>query len=359
MKISIILGTRPEIIKMSPVIRECEKQNVDYFILHTGQHYSYNLDKIFFGDLELPAAKYNLDVGSGTHAEETGKMLIGIEKILREEKPDIVLVEGDTNTVLAGALAASKLHIKVGHVEAGLRSYDRTMPEEINRVLADHVSDFLFAPTEKARENLLREGVEEDKIFVTGNTIVDAVYQNLEIARRKADALTKLNLSTKEYFLVTAHRQENVDVNERLKGILEGLVLVYHEFNIPIIYPIHPRTKKRIKEFGLENPEGVELIEPLGFLEFLQLEANAKLVLTDSGGVQEESCILRVPCVTLRDNTERPETLDVRSNVLAGVNRARILEAVKTMLSKKRNWKNPFGDGRARERIVKNLHQRS
>ena len=193
MKILIIFGTRPEIIKMSPVIRECEKQDLDYFILHTGQHYSYNLDKIFFKDLELPAAKYNLDVGSGTHAEETGKMLIGIEKILREEKPDIVLVEGDTNTVLAGALAASKLQIKVGHVEAGLRSHDRTMPEEINRVLADHVSDFLFAPTEKARENLLNEGVEENKIFVTGNTIVDAVYQNLEIARRKEDILNKLN----------------------------------------------------------------------------------------------------------------------------------------------------------------------
>jgi len=173
MKISIILGTRPEIIKMSPVIRECEKQNIDYFILHTGQHYTYNLDKIFFEELELPAAKYNLDVGSGTHAEETGEMLMGIEKILKEEKPDVVLVEGDTNTVLAGALAASKLHIKVGHVEAGLRSYDRTMPEEINRVLTDHISDYLFAPTVKARENLLREGIEEDKIFVTGNTIVD------------------------------------------------------------------------------------------------------------------------------------------------------------------------------------------
>ncbi len=173
MKISIVLGTRPEIIKMSPVIRECEKQNIDYFILHTGQHYSYNLDRIFFEELELPAAKYNLDVGSGTHAEETGKMLMGIEKVLKEEKPDVILVEGDTNTVLAGALAASKLHIEVGHVEAGLRSYDRTMPEEINRVLTDHISDYLFAPTVKARENLLREGIEGDKIFVTGNTIVD------------------------------------------------------------------------------------------------------------------------------------------------------------------------------------------
>jgi len=355
MKISIILGTRPEIIKMSPVIRECEKQNLDYFILHTGQHYSYNLDKIFFKDLELPAAKYNLDVGSGTHAEETGKMLIGIGKILREEKPDIVLVEGDTNTVLAGALAASKLQIKVGHVEAGLRSYDRTMPEEINRVLADHVSDYLFAPTEKAKENLLREGIEEDKIFVTGNTIVDAVYQNLEIAKRKVDVRNKLNLNPKEYFLMTAHRQENVDAKNRLKGILEGLVLVYHEFNIPIIYPIHPRTKKRIEEFGLEVPEGIELIEPLGFLAFLQLEANAKLVLTDSGGVQEETCILGVPCVTLRDNTERPETLEVGSNVLVGVNQDRILEGVKKMLSKERDWRNPFGDGCAGVKIVEIL----
>ena len=355
MKISIILGTRPEIIKMSPVIRECEKQGLAYFILHTGQHYSYNLDKIFFEDLELPAAKYNLEVGSGSHAEETGKMLIGIEKVLQEKKTEVVLVEGDTNTVLAGALAAVKSHIKVGHVEAGLRSYDRTMPEEINRVLADHVSDYLFAPTEKAKENLLREGIDKSKIFVTGNTIVDAVYQNLEIAKRKVDILKKLNLNSKEYFLVTAHRQENVDVKERLKGILDGLKLVYNDFNLPIIYPIHPRTMKRIKEFGLEVPTGVELIEPLGFLEFLQLEANAKLVLTDSGGVQEETCILKVPCVTLRDNTERPETLEVGSNVLAGINQNKILEGVKIMLDRKRNWKNPFGGGEAGNIIIKIL----
>ena len=355
MKISIILGTRPEIIKMSPVIRELENQTLDYFILHTGQHYSYNLDKIFFEELELPAAKYNLDVGSGTHAEETGKMLMGIEKVLKEEKPDVVLVEGDTNTVLAGALAASKLHIKVGHVEAGLRSYDRTMPEEINRVLADHVSDYLFAPTEQAKQNLLREGIEENKIFVTGNTIVDAVYQNLGIAERKVDVLNKLNLSSKEYFLITAHRQENVDIKERLKGILEGLELVYDEFNFPIIYPIHPRTMKKINEFGLEVQNGIRLIEPRGFLEFLQLEANAKLVLTDSGGVQEEACILKVPCVTLRDNTERPETLEVGSNILAGVNQNKILEDVKFMLNKERNWKNPFGDGWAGSMIIKIL----
>ena len=358
MEIVIILGTRPEIIKMSPAMRELENQDLDYFILHTGQHYSYNLDKIFFKELELPAAKYNLDVGSGSHAEETGKMLIGIEKVLKEEKPDIVLVEGDTNTVLAGALAASKLHIKVGHVEAGLRSYDRNMPEEINRVLADHVSDYLFAPTEKAKKNLLSEGINEDKIFVTGNTIVDAVNQNLEIAKRKVDILNKLNLSSKEYFLVTAHRQENVDNKKRLEGILEGLKLIHEEFNLPIIYPIHPRTTKRIKEFGLTT-KGVELIDPLGFLEFLQLEANAKLVLTDSGGVQEETCILKVPCVTLRDNTERPETLEVGSNILAGTNKERILKCSKEMIDKKRNWKNPFGDGKAGKKIIKIMEDRS
>jgi len=355
MKISIILGTRPEIIKMSPIIRECEKRHLDYFILHTGQHYSYNLDKVFFDELELPEARYNLDAGSGSHAEETGKMLIGIERVLREEKPDVILIQGDTNTVLAGALAASKLRIKVGHVEAGLRSYDRSMPEETNRVLADHVSDYLFAPTEKAKENLLREGIDKSKIFLTGNTIVDAVHQNVEITRKKIDILHKLNLNSKEYFLVTTHRQENVDVKNRLKGILDGLELIHKEFSFHILFPIHPRTMKRIKEFGVEVPKGVELIEPLGFLEFLQLEANARLVLTDSGGVQEETCILGVPCVTLRDNTERSETLNVGSNIIAGTNHENIIKYVKVMLNRDKNWVNPFGDGQAGSMIIKIL----
>ena len=352
--IAIILGTRPEIIKMSPVIRECERRDLDYFILHTGQHYSYEMDRVFFEELELPQPEYNLDVGSGTHAEQTGKIMIGVEKILMKEKPDVVLVEGDTNTVLAGALAATKLHIRVGHVEAGLRSFDRKMPEEINRIVADHVSDYLFAPTETAKQNLLNEGVDESKIFVTGNTIVDAVYQNLEIAKKKVNTLKELGLKSKEYFLVTAHRQENVDVKERLKGILKGLELIHDRFALPLIFPMHPRTQKRVREFGLKL-NGVDIIDPLGFLEFLQLEANAKLVLTDSGGVQEETCILGVPCVTLRDNTERPETLDVGSNTLVGANSETILEGVKVMFNKENNWKNPFGDGKAGERIVKIL----
>ena len=354
MKIAIILGTRPEIIKMSPIIKELEQRHLDYFILHTGQHYSYNLDQVFFDQLNLPKPKYNLQVGSGTHAEETGKMLIGIEKILLKEKPDIILVEGDTNTVLAGALAATKLRIPVGHVEAGLRSYDREMPEEINRVLTDHISDLLFAPTEKAKQNLLKEGISNNKIFITGNTIVDAVHQNLKLINDPLAILNKLNIDNDDYFLVTVHRQENVDNKKRFQGILEGLKRVHEEYGLPVIYPIHPRAKKRIKEFNL-NPKGITLIEPVDYLSFLQLESKAKLILTDSGGVQEEACILKVPCVTLRYNTERPETIEVGANILAGTNPTEIVEKVKLMLNRKPNWNNPFGDGRAGSRIVKIL----
>ena len=211
---------------MAPIIRECEKRKLDYFVLHTGQHYSHQMDSIFFEQLELPEARYNLDVGSASHAEQTGRIMAGAEKVLTDERPDVVLVQGDTNTVLAGALAASKLHIKVGHVEAGLRSYDRTMPEEINRIVADHISDYLFAPTENSRDNLRKEGISDEKIHVTGNTIVDSVYQNLEIAKRKVNVLADLGLKPKEYFLVTAHRQENVDSRERLAEIIKGMELV-------------------------------------------------------------------------------------------------------------------------------------
>jgi UDP-N-acetylglucosamine 2-epimerase (non-hydrolysing) len=354
MKICIILGTRPEIIKMSPVIRACEKQGLDYFILHTGQHYSYTMDRVFFEQLELPEAKYNLDVGSGKHGEQTGKILSGVEPVLQKERPDVVLVEGDTNTVLAGALAATKLHIDVGHVEAGLRSYDRRMPEEINRVLTDHCSDYLFAPTETARKILLGEGIPDTKIFVTGNTIVDAVFQNLEIAKDRNNALNDLHLEPKNCFLVTAHRQENVDVKERFKGIISGLELVSDEFGLPVIYPIHPRARKMMNHFGLKA-NGIEFIEPVDYLSFLQLESKAKLVLTDSGGVQEETCILGVPCVTLRDNTERPETLEVGSNMLVGTEPEKIFEGVKLMLERENNWENPFGDGKAGKRIVEIL----
>jgi UDP-N-acetylglucosamine 2-epimerase (non-hydrolysing) len=351
MKIAIILGTRPEIIKMSPIIKEFERSYNDYFILHTGQHYSYEMDKVFFEQLELPEPKYNLKVGSGSHGEQTGKMLIGIERVLKLENPDLVLVVGDTNTVLAGALTAAKLGIKIGHVEAGLRSYDKQMPEEINRVLTDHCSDYLFAPTEKSKQILVSEGIPENKIFVTGNTIVDAVYQNIELAHRKANILDRLNLERNSYFLATVHRQENVDDKIRFRNILEGLQKVSKIFGYPVFLVIHPRAKKQMNIFGLK-PSGLNLIEPLDYLNFLNLEASARLVLTDSGGVQEEACILRVPCVTLRYNTERPETLEVGANILAGTNPDEIVKKTEYMLSKKREWINPFGDGKAGIRIV-------
>ena len=354
MKIAVVLGTRPEIIKMSPVIRELEKRQVTYFILHTGQHYSHNLDRVFFEQLKLPQAKYNLEVGSGSHAQQTAKILIGVENVLRDESPHIILVEGDTNSVFAGALAATKLHVKVGHVEAGLRSYDRSMPEEINRILTDHCSDYLFAPTPKARQILLGEGISKEKIFVTGNTIVDAVYQNLEIAKEQGNTLSSLNLTPKEYFLVTLHRQENVDNPKRFASILKGLDKVAAEFRVPTVYPVHPHSRKRMNEFGLD-PKNITLIEPVSFLDFLQLESNARLILTDSGGVQEEACILGIPCVTLRDNTERPETLEVGSNLLAGTLPDKILRCTRLMLNKENKWSNPFGDGKAGERIVKIL----
>jgi UDP-N-acetylglucosamine 2-epimerase (non-hydrolysing) len=351
MNVAVILGTRPEIIKMSPVIRELERQGLDHFILHTGQHYSYHMDRLFFEELNLPEPNYNLDVGSGTHAEETAKMLTGVEKVLVEEKPDVVLVEGDTNSVLAGALAAVKLGVKVGHIEAGLRSYDRRMPEETNRVLTDHMSGFLFAPTDNARRNLLREGIPDRKIFVTGNTIVDVAVQNSDLLNNSSDTL---DIEDDGYFLVTAHRQENVDDRERFQGILDGLSLIHEEFGFPLIYPIHPRAKKKLVEFAL-NHEGVTLMEPVGYLRFLRLERNAKLILTDSGGIQEEACILGVPCVTLRDNTERPETLEVESNVLAGTKPEEIVKMTRLILGKSKNWKNPFGDGDAGKRIVDEL----
>jgi UDP-N-acetylglucosamine 2-epimerase (non-hydrolysing) len=350
LKAAVVLGTRPEIVKMSPIVRELQRKQLDFFILHTGQHYDYEMDRVFFDELRLPEAKYNLDVGSGSQAEQTGRILVGVEKVLLEEKPSVVLVEGDTNSVMAGALAAAKLHVPVGHVEAGLRSFDRSMPEEINRVVADHVSDYLFAPTPVAKENLVREGVGAERIYVTGNTVVDAVNQNLELSRR-VDALSRYGLEKGAFFLVTLHRAENVDSETRLGKILSGLRRVRDRYSLPILFPVHPRTRKMIDYFGF-NLDDIGLVEPVSYLDFLRLESEARLVLTDSGGVQEETCILGTPCVTLRDNTERPETVEVGSNIVSGVEEASILSAVEEMLRRDRGWSNPFGDGCAGERIL-------
>ncbi len=351
-KIAIILGTRPEIIKMSPIIKECAKRELDFIVIHTGQHYSYEMDRIIFEDLDLPPADYNLDVGSGSHAWQTGMIMQKIETILLEEKVDVVLVQGDTNTVLAGALAASKLNLTVGHVEAGLRSYDRTMPEEVNRVVADHISDLMFTPTKAEKDILLGEGIPEEKIFITGNTIVDAIDQGLKIAAKKSKILEEMGLNRGEYMLATMHRQENVDVRHKLEAILEGMQRVYSLYKLPIIIPLHPRTVQKLRDFKLELPEGLKVIKSLGFLDFLQLESNARIVMTDSGGVQEETCIMRIPCVTLRENTERPETLEVGSNILAGTDPERLVQGVEEMNKREMTWENPFGDGRTAEHIA-------
>ncbi len=347
-RICVILGTRPEIIKMSPILRLLRERGADHFTLHTGQHYSHNMDDVFFQQLHLDQPKHNLHVGSGTHGEETGKMLQGIEKVLMEEKPDVVLVEGDTNTVLAGALAAAKLHIKVGHVEAGLRSFDMSMPEEVNRIVADHVSDLLFAPTKVSKKNLLQEGIEDARVHVTGNTIVDAVQQNLRLAET---AELPEGLALDRYFLATLHRQENVDDPARLKSLMDALARLHETFETTIIYLVHPRARKRLRDYGFDASQGVMLADPVDYFTFLRLERNADLILTDSGGVQEEACILRVPCLTLRDNTERQETVDVGANEVAGTDPETVVRLAKEAVRNKRTWKNPYGDGKASERI--------
>jgi len=358
MKFCIIVGTRPEIIKMAPVIRECQKRKINFFILHSGQHYDYKMDKLFFEELELPQPKYNLKVGSQPFRKHVGLMMKGMMKIFVKEQPDAVIIQGDTITVLMGAMAAKRWDIPVAHHEAGLRSHDLTMPEEINRILTDHLSEYLFAPTQDSIKNIKEEGLNAKYYSRTGNTIVDAVQQHIKLADKKVDVLKKFKLTAKKYFLVTAHRQENVDRSQRLKEILAGLGKVKQAYpSYEIIYPMHPRTKKKIAEFQFTVPKGIRVTEPVGFLEFLQLEKNAALCITDSGGVQEESSILRVPCVTIRDNTERPETIKAGMNILAGTDPGKILDCVKTMLNKKIKWKMVFGDGHAGEKIVEELVQ--
>ncbi|ADQ69366.1 UDP-N-acetylglucosamine 2-epimerase [Halogeometricum borinquense DSM 11551] len=350
-KVAIILGTRPEIIKCAPLIKACDRRGVDCLLIHTGQHYSEDLDQVFFDQLELPTPDYNLEVGSRSHGEQTGRMLEGIENLLEAHTPDIVLVQGDTNSVLAGALAGAKSNIDVGHVEAGLRSFDREMPEETNRVVTDHVSDYLFAPTEETKRYLERESV-PGEIVVTGNTIVDSLYEYRDLAAEKSDVLNELNVAEDDFYLLTAHRAENVDTRDSFDRLLEGVSRFAAQTDREVVYPIHPRAQSRLDEFGLAVPEEIRTIEPLDFLDFLRLESAAALVFTDSGGVQEETCILGTPCVTLRYSTERPETAYVGANCLAGLDPDDIVEAGTMMLGKCADWDVPFGDGRAAERIL-------
>lgn len=350
--LALVLGTRPEIIKFSPILRECERRGISFTLIHTGQHYSEDLNTVFFDQLDLPTPEHNLGIGSGTHGRQTGEMLIEIEEVILEESPSVVLVQGDTNSTLAGALATSKLDSELGHVEAGLRSFDDRMPEETNRVLTDHSADYLFAPTETAVDFLREEGIDESKIFQTGNTIVDAVEQNAELAAERSDALADLGIDAGEYVLLTAHRAENVDERGPFTGILEGTARIGERLGVPVVYPIHPRACERTEELDIEIPPGIDLVEPLDFLDFLHLEANARVAVTDSGGVQEETCVLGTPCVTVRESTERPETVDVGANEVVGTNPDRIAEAGTRIKGQNRDWENPFGDGCAAVRIL-------
>lgn len=353
--VGFVLGTRPEIIKLAPVIDACGRRNISTFVIHTGQHYSESLDEVFFHQLDLDLPDVNLNVGSGSHGRQTGEMLIGIEQHLLDVDPDVLLVQGDTNSTLAGALAASKLDIECAHVEAGLRSFDRDMPEELNRTMVDHTVDHLYPPTEETASLLRREGIPEDRIEVAGNTIVDAVRAYDERAAATSNILSELGLAAGDFDLLTAHRAENVDERHEFKSILEGVGAAAREQAMEVIYPVHPRARDRLDEFDLSIPEPIRAIEPLDFFDFLRLESTASLVFTDSGGVQEESCILGTPCVTIRYGTERPETAFVGANCVAGTQPEDIRAGARQVRGKPGTWNSPFGDGRASEYILDDL----
>lgn len=311
-----IVGARPQFIKAAVVSRALRAQpGVREVLVHTGQHYDDNMSRVFFEELEIPEPDYYLGIGGGTHGQNTGRMLEALEEVLLQERPDWVLVYGDTDSTLAGALAAAKLHIPVAHVEAGLRSFNRRMPEEINRVLTDHVSDLLFAPTEVAVRNLLREGIPSEKIHLVGDVMYDAALYYGEKAERESQVLRRLGLVPKGYVLATLHRAENTDDPERLRVVLQALAQVNKE--VPVVLPVHPRTRKRAEAFGLDHLLGEVLaIEPVGYLDMVMLEKNARVIATDSGGVQKEAFFHRVPCVTLREETEWVELVELGWNRL-------------------------------------------
>ena len=364
--IMIFIGTRPEITKCAPVIRRIIEDKQKLTLIHSGQHYDYEMSKIFLKELNLPKLTANLEIGSGTHGEQTGKMIMGYEKEILKYKPDIVLAQGDTNSVVAASIVCSKLNIPYGHIEAGIRSHDLTMPEEINRKVADSVSALYFAPSEEAVLNLLYEGINPKRVFLTGNTIVDAIIEHSNIAVEKSKIIDELQLpKNKKILTITAHRAANVDNKEGLEGICNALVALA---DYSIVFPIHPRTKKKLIEFNLlekiEKEKHIFLINPLGYLDFLCLMQRSVLIITDSGGLQEEAISLRKPCITLRRNTERPETIKLGVNRLVGTNTDKIIEAVnyfsenKKIQEKLSTLKNPYGDGKASERILQIIKEK-
>ena len=363
MKIACVVGARPNFMKIAPILEAMKPYpKLQPLLVHTGQHYDYEMSGVFFEDLNIPEPDVYLGVGSGSHAVQTAKIMIEFEKVVLEHKPDMVLVVGDVNSTLACAIVAAKLHISVAHVEAGIRSFDRAMPEEINRILTDAVSDYLLPPSKHGCENLRREGIPEEKIFFVGDVMIDTLLKHKDKAAA-TPILNELGLQKGNYVLMTMHRPHNVDFRENLINILSAVQAIQNK--IRIVFPMHPRTRNSIKEFKLSdkmfNMKNLMITEPVGYLRFLNLMMHAKFVITDSGGIQEETTVLNIPCLTLRENTERPETIDEGTNILVGNNTQRIIEeSFKILEGQGKTGSYPdLWDGRASERIVETLTQNS
>ena len=356
MDIVTIVGARPQFIKAAPVSRAIQKHNLEghgtqikEVIVHTGQHYDDKMSAIFFRDLDLPDPHVNLDIGSGPHGWQTAQILMRVEEVLIAQKPDLVMVYGDTNSTLAGALAAVKLHIPVAHIEAGLRSFNREMPEEHNRVVSDHLSDLLFCPTQTAVKNLEHEGISKG-VHCVGDVMYDSVLFNIHLAEKRSHILKQYNLKPKSYALATVHRAENTDGPERLKAILNALEEITSN-GLPVILPLHPRTRNKISDFNLSH-NSLQLIDPVSYLDMLVLEKQAKVILTDSGGVQKEAYWFEVPCITLRNETEWLETVESGWNIIVGSESMSITKAVEQAQSGSIH-QNAYGDGLTAEEIVK------
>ena len=353
MKVVHVIGARPNFMKAAPVINALKgKTAVTQILVHTGQHFDVSMSDVFFQQLGMPAPNVNLGVGSGTHANQTAEVMIRLEPVLSENPPDCVMVYGDVNSTAAAALVCAKLGIRVAHVEAGLRSFDRTMPEEINRIVTDQLADLLFTPSQDGDDNLRREGIAAERIFRVGNVMIDSLVRLLPIALQSGcDGIPE------KYALVTLHRPSNVDDSSGLMRIFESLLDINRD--LPVIFPVHPRTRKRIADFGLDVRQ-MRLLDPLPYVDFLALQARATVVITDSGGIQEEASYLRVPCLTLRENTERPITISLGTNVVVGRDPSKLRDELNKLLAGKSRTGNdiPLWDGHAAERIVDVLLQR-
>lgn len=341
-----VVGARPNFVKAAPVLRAAKQRGIRQTLVHTGQHYDRNMSDVFFTQLEIPEPDVNLEVGSGSHAVQTAEIMRRFEPVVLEQKPDVVLVYGDVNSTVAAALVCSKLLIRVAHVEAGLRSFDRTMPEEINRIVTDHLSDMLFTPSEDGDANLAREGVPQEKIYRVGNVMIDSLIQLLPAARK-----CPANGLPERLALVTLHRPSNVDDGQNLKKILDSLSQVSE--HLDIVFPVHPRTRRRISEFGIRVPK-LHLLDPMPYIEFLAVQARAAVVITDSGGIQEETTYLGVPCLTMRENTERPITVTLGTNTLVGEDQDRLVRELNNILAGKgkKGVIPPLWDGHAGDRIA-------